>query len=393
MRHLIVLVVMAFLFAGCIQKQVVPLKMPQKQTTVQTTEEDKKTVIEEFAPNETIIKEEIIDNKGSKNEIIEDSEELLAAINEAVLNFDETKAKIKLAFVYPSSLVSKYAKNSINTVAGYLSSLNTNYNLEVIDSINESEDNILKVIDTIKEKEITKVIALYTPNAINILNRVNLDDMIVYLPLIEEKESLIKNDNLIFGSISYEKQLQKLSDYINGTSVLFYQDTYLGNKLRNSYEAVIGNTIARKEIRSSDTNFKNIVKDSRLNGSIIYLNTNIVKSSLILSQIRANEMEPKAIFSTQINFDPMLLVLTQDKDRERLVIASSIESIDSRLKDEILTYGGNINFEWVDYSTLVGVNYLINGNNSFIPTKIDENQAIYNPRLFKSADYGFVEIK
>lgn len=89
----------------------------------------------------------------------------------------------------------------------------------------------------------------------------------------------------------------------------------------------------------------------------------------------------------------MLMTLTQDKDREKMVLANSIEKIDNKLRDEILNFGGNINFEWVDYSTLVGANYLVNGNNNLIPTKIVENQAVYNPRLFKSTEYGFVEIK
>ena len=74
-------------------------------------------------------------------------------------------------------------------------------------------------------------------------------------------------------------------------------------------------------------------------------------------------------------------------------ILNSIEKIDNKLRDEILNFGGNINFEWVDYSTLVGANYLVNGNNNLIPTKIVENQAVYTPRLFKSTEYGFVEIK
>ena len=38
----------------------------------------------------------------------------------------------------------------------------------------------------------------------------SLNDIMVYLPLIEKKDSLSQNDNLIFGSISYEDQLKKI---------------------------------------------------------------------------------------------------------------------------------------------------------------------------------------
>ncbi|WP_066403780.1 hypothetical protein [Aliarcobacter cryaerophilus] len=392
MKHLLILIFMAFLVAGCTQK-VVKLKMPNQNVPVKKVEEDKKTVVEEFISNDSVIQEEIINNNGSKNEITqEDNSEVLAS-SEPEIKFDSTKANLKIAFVYPSSLVSKYAKNSINTVAAYLTFLNANYDLVVIDSQNESADSINNAFNKVKEEEITKVIALYTPNAINNLNTMPLNDIMVYLPLIEKKDSLSQNDNLIFGSISYEDQLKKLSYYSDGPNVLFYQNTYLGNKLKNSYENVVSYTTARKEIKSGETNFKNIVVDSRLRNSSIFLNVDIVKSSLIMSQLRANDIYPKFIFSAQINFDPMLMTLTQDKDREKMVLANSIEKIDNKLRDEILNFGGNINFEWVDYSTLVGANYLVNGNNNLIPTKIVENQAVYTPRLFKSTEYGFVEIK
>ncbi|MFY9084837.1 hypothetical protein [Aliarcobacter cryaerophilus] len=392
MKHLLILIFMAFLVAGCTQK-VVKLKMPNQNVPVKKVEEDKKTVVEEFISNDSVIQEEIINNNGSNNEITQEENSEVLASSEPEIKFDSTKANLKIAFVYPSSLVSKYAKSSINTVAAYLTFLNANYDLVVIDSQNESADSINNAFNKVKEEGITKVIALYTPNAINNLNTMPLNDIMVYLPLIEKKDSLSQNDNLIFGSISYEDQLKKLSYYSDGPNVLFYQNTYLGNKLKNSYENVVSYTTARKEIKSGETNFKNIVVDSRLRNSSIFLNVDIVKSSLIMSQLRANDIYPKFIFSTQINFDPMLMTLTQDKDREKMVLANSIEKIDNKLRDEILNFGGNINFEWVDYSTLVGANYLVNGNNNLIPTKIVENQAVYTPRLFKSTEYGFVEIK
>lgn len=387
MKHILTVFVISFIFVGCFQKQVVQLKMPVQQQVapIQKVDEDKKTIVEEFISNDTIIQEEIIDNSRTKNEIKQEDD---------IFNkIDFKKADVKLAFVYPSSLVSKYAKNSINTVLAYLSFVSSNYNLVVIDSINESLSNIEKAFDKVREENITKVIALYTPSSINTLSRLSLDEIYVYLPLIEKKEALQNNDNLIFGSLSYEEQLKKLSYYSEGSNVLFYQDTYLGTKLKNTYENVVPYTIARKEIRKNETNFKHIVLDQRLNNSSIFLNTDIVKSSLILSQLYANEIHPKIIFSTQINFDPMLMTLTQTKDREKLILANSIEDVDARLRDEVSVYGGDIIYEWVDYSTLVGTNYLLNGNNDLIPTKIVDNQANYNTRLFKSMDYGFVEIK
>ncbi|MFY4818113.1 hypothetical protein ACOTWJ_07780 [Aliarcobacter butzleri] len=397
MKQLLTLLFVAFVFLGCNQKQVVQLKMPNQNKSIPTkVKEDKTTVVEEFISNDSIIKEEVIDNSnnGSMNTVQPQADEETVAQQSININIDETRANVKLAFVYPSTLVSKYAKSSLSTISGYLSYKQANYNLIVVDSKNESYENINNAFSKLKEEGVTKVIALFTPNALNNLNKIVTDDFKVYLPLIEKKDSLENNDNLIFGSISYDDQLKKLSYYSNGKNSTFYQETYLGTKLKNSYDFVIGNSNLRKEISNDEKNFKNIVNDSRLRNSSLFLNTDLVKSSLILSQMTVYEINPNTILATQILFDPMLMVLTQERDRQNLIIANSIGDVDSKLKDEIATVGGNITFEWVDYSTLVGTNYLFsNGNSSLISTKIENNQAVYTPRLFKSTDIGFLEIK
>jgi len=397
LKQLLTLLFVAFVFLGCNQKQVVQLKMPNQNKSVPTkVKEDKTTVVEEFISNDSIIKEEVIDNSnnGSMNTVQPQADEETVAQQSININIDETRANVKLAFVYPSTLVSKYAKSSLSTISGYLSYKQANYNLIVVDSKNESYENINNAFSKLKEEGVTDVIALFTPNALNNLNKIVTDDFKVYLPLIEKKDSLENNDNLIFGSISYDDQLKKLSYYSNGKNSTFYQETYLGTKLKNSYDFVIGNSNLRKEISNNEKNFKNIVNDSRLRNSSLFLNTDLVKSSLILSQMTVYEINPSTILATQILFDPMLMVLTQERDRQNLIIANSIGDVDSKLKDEIATVGGNITFEWVDYSTLVGTNYLFsNGNSSLISTKIENNQAVYTPRLFKSTDIGFLEIK
>ncbi|RXJ83821.1 hypothetical protein [Arcobacter cloacae] len=401
LRQILALTIFAFLFFGCTQKQVVELKLPSKDKVEKKVVQEKKveedgvTIIEELVPidiqeSDNIIEEVIPVSENELNQM--DSSDLIS--QEENLQIDGTRAKMQVAFIYPSSLVSKYARSSLNTISGYLSYQKADYNLFVVDSENESEFNINDAFSKVKEKGITKVIALFTPNALNSINKVVTSDMKVYLPLIEKKDFLEDNDSLIFGSISYDEQLKKLSYYSIGNNAMFYQDSYLGLKLRRTYDSLIPDTSVRKEIKKSETNFKNIVNDYRLRNASLYLNTDIVKTSLILSQLRAYDVFPKIIFSTQVAYDPMLMVLTQDKDRERLVIANSIDDVNSKLKDEITTLGGNITFEWVDYSTLVGINYLFYDNNSpLIPTQVVNNEVIYTPRLFKSTEIGFLEIK
>lgn len=390
MRQILVLLFIVFAFLGCNQKQVVQLKMPGKQAPVvqaakpQVVDEDKTTVIEEFTPVEvfeTDVKEQIMNNSGSKNEVLENDDKFSA--------IDTTKANVNIAFVYPKNLI-KYSKGSISTVGSYLSYKNIKYNLKVIELENEDYNSIENTFSNLKNSGFSDVIALFTPNAINSLSKIVDSDFKVYLPLIEKKNSLETNDNLIFGSISYEEQLKKLSYYSNGDNVLFYQNTYLSKNINKAYNSVVSNG-REKEINNNERNFKGLV--SGLNNSTLYLNIEVVKSAMLLSQLRASNVNPNFIFGTQANYDLNLLNLTQEDDRKKMLIANSIPEIDKKLREEINSGGADLNFSWVDYSTLVGINYLVDGNSSLIPTKIDDNQAIYTPRLFKATAYGFVEIK
>ncbi len=405
MKQIIALMVLIFLFFGCTPKQTVQLKMPGNHKMVaqpakkDIVEEDKKTVVQELEPMD------IIESNGKDKPvqyevapIIEgdkiENQSTTPGSSENQIQIDTTKVKMKVAFIYPSSLVSKYAKSSINTISGYLSHQNADYDLVVIDTENENMDRISNAFQKVKDANITNVIALFTPSAVNTLNTVVSNDLKVYLPLIEKSDIASNNESLIFGSISYDDQIKKLMQYSNENNVMFYQNTYLSSKLKRTYDALVYDTRLKREIDKNERNFRNIVTDSRLRNSTLFLNTDIVKTSLILSQLRSYDIYPKVVFSTQLNYDPLLMTLTQDKDRDRLIVANSIDVVDKELRDDIANLGGNIVYEWVDYSTLVGINYLYYGqNSSLVPTKIENNQAIYTPRLFKSTEYGFLEIK
>lgn len=398
MRQIITLLILVFVFFGCVQKQTVPLKLPQtkeKVNEIKIKKEKPSTevitpVIEGLKPIDIKVSDGSLDN--SVQAIEENNIQDNAIISE--IQVDLAKVKIKVAFIYPSSLVEKYAKTSLSTISGYLSYQKADYDLTIIDSTNESYENINSAFEKAKQNGVTKVIGLFTPSAISSLDKIVTDDVKVYLPLIEKKDSLTSNENLIFGSISYEQQVKKLISYSSTNNAMFYQDTYIGNKLKRAYDASVYDTRVRKEISKTETNFKYIVNDYKLNNSTLFLNTDLVKTSLILSQLRAYDISPSAILSTQVTYDPMLMILTQTQDREKLVVANSIDSVNNELRDEIITFGGNIVYEWVDYSTLVGINYLYYGNNSnLVQTKIIDNEAVYNPKLYRSTDVGFLEIK
>ena len=119
-----------------------------------------------------------------------------------------------------------------------------------------------------------------------------------------------------------------------------------------------------------------------------------MKTAMVLSQLSANNINPSNILLTQNNFDTRILTLTQDHDRQKALFANSIDKVDSKLTDIVSNFGGNIEYEWVDYSVLVGTNYLYYGGNSkVVPTRVVNNKVEYEPKLYKAAAYGFVEVR
>lgn len=385
MRNIILALFFAFLFFGCTPKQVVQLKMPgqeqqQIQTKPQVVDEDKTTVVEEFVPVEvfeTDVKEHIMDSSGSSLDM---------------QNIDMTKAKIKIAFVYPNML-DKYARTAINTMLGYLTYQESDHNLMILSTNDESLNSIQTAFSKIEDANISKVIALYSPKALDSLNQVINSSFEVYLPLIEKTE-YIDNDNLIFGSISYEDQLKKLSYQSNGQNVVFSQNTFLSRNIKTAYNNAVGNSVYERDIANNEKNFNNIVRNSRLSGSSFFINLDLMKTSMILSQLSANNINPSNILLTQNNFDTRILTLTQDHDRQRALFANSIDKVDPKLTDTVANFGGNIEYEWVDYSVLVGTNYLyFEGNSHIVPTKIYNNKVEYEPKLYRATAYGFIQVR
>lgn len=348
------------------------------------------------APKKEISYSKTVDKKEKKapvvNEPLTAGFEELEPLAESVIT-EENNFK-KIAIIYPSSKVGRYAKSTINTISAFLVYNNAKFHLEAFDTYDEAPNNISKQLDLLDEKGFTKVIAMFTKDGFNVLNSLNSNSSIkYYFPLINKAEVTTFNSNYIFGGISYENQLNLLQTLSSNKNTMFYVKSYLGNKLRTIYESTFPNPGVIKEIERTNNRYKYIMKDERIIGSTIILNTPIVKTSIILSQLTAFEVEPQKVLSTQLNYNPLLIKLTQEKDRENFYVVSSIEEVDDFIEDYTKLLGSDVAYEWVDYSALVGTNYLINDNDtSIVKTQVINNQADYQQSLYKSTFYGFEKV-
>lgn len=91
--------------------------------------------------------------------------------------------------------------------------------------------------------------------------------------------------------------------------------------------------------------------------SSIFMNTPLVKTSLISSQLRVYKIVPYMLLSTQINYNPMLLTLTQYEDRKNFYLANSIGKTTVEMEELNSLFGHDIVYDWVNYSTSIGIDY------------------------------------
>ncbi|MCJ8327193.1 MAG: hypothetical protein MJK08_08860 [Campylobacterales bacterium] len=370
MKNVILLILSIFLFVSCTSKQEVIIRS------------DHKDIIPKNEKVYTSKHEEIVVDK----EIKVTEEKAILPDNDDVYN---------IAVIYPSKLIGKYAKTSLDTIIAYFLYRDIKVNIKTFDSVTQDEENIKRSFDEISKNNFNSIIALYPHSSLEkIYNLDNHDDLNVYFPLISTDETFLRKENYIYGAISYKNQIIDLQKFSNNKNYSFYEKSFIGNKLNNLFKFNVSNIRKTKSINRKATSFKYLVDDKRLNNSTLLLNTPIIKSSIILSQLMVYDITPAVILSTQLNYNPLIISLTQYHDRINLITANSIEKVNSKLEETMNLLNIDINYNWVNYSILVGVNYLYDQNKeNIIINEIIDNQVVYNTKFYKSTRNGFKEIK
>ena len=125
----------------------------------------------------------------------------------------------------------------------------------------------------------------------------------------------------------------------------------------------------------------------------MFLNTPIIKSSILLSQLRAYDTVPYIILSTQLNYTPLVISLTQYPDRKKFIVANSIEKVNLKLEESLALLDVDVAYNWVNYSTLIGIDSIFFKDESkLFPNKIVDNQVQYETTLHKNTRHGFKKL-
>lgn len=337
------------------------------------------------------------------NEKITEDKNSFAIKNEKELSYDiEIEDRVEttknIALIYATNTIGKYSIEAINVATSYLSMKKSNYNFISLDIENESLENLNEAVQKLKEQNIDRAIFLITDSYVNsFLQNNDLSQIRSFFPIINVDSIRSKNSlssNIVFGGIDYSKQFDLIiSDTTLNTPIYeIYDDRSLSlslhGKVQKSYPQVKSISMYGK-----NPNYDRILsRYSDLNGSSVILNTSIVKSSIVLSQLRANDIYPSKIYSAQLNYSPLIFALTQNADRRNLFLINSIDKVPSDIESRSILAQNDIVYNWVNYSTLIGLEYLLSPKNIVFNNKISNNQIIYNNQLIKVNNNQFLNM-
>jgi len=327
-------------------------------------------------------------------------------------------SKLKIALLLPYNKIGKYASSTTNASLAYLMTKNHSFKLKSYKIQNEEIKEIEKTIDIIKNDGFSYVIAPVTQIGAKNISIIN-PTINIYFPTINKKDINTTSKNLYFGGIDYQAQSDKLLKEAVSPLVIFYDKSTIGRKLANyeentfKYKNVyldentkdfnltesldVNKTVIKFSIPRRTTNLEKYLKGNEdINGSSCFINTPIVKTGMIMSQLTlydTNTTEITNILSTQINYDPLLLSMTQYTDRKNMIIANSITKQNNVIIESNALLNNDIVYDWINYTTTVGIDYFyskITSESREYDINLQNNQMQYNIELIKPSYSKFI---
>lgn len=314
------------------------------------------------------------------------------------LRFDPLGKSLEIALLIPKKIIGKYSTTTIDTILAYLLSRDIDFRFKIFDSVDENLDSLNETIEKINDENFNFIVAVLSKK--ESLEALDDIDIPVYIPTMNNKDIKTRS-NVVFGGIDYEAQIQMLINQENDAITIIYNDdSSLGKDLGEitkslSQFVLIEDTITNKIAANFSKNLEK--QEMFLAGSNVFLNTPVVKSGLLLSQIGISNERPSHILSTQVNFNPALLSLIRGNDTSNILIANSISDTEQKLIEYGLLLSSDMKYDWVNYSTALGVDLFLSNMSQnidrYFVESFENNQAIYNINLYKIKNGIFVKLK
>ncbi len=340
---------------------------------------------------------------------------------------------LKIAMLLPYRIIGRYAYSTTNAAFAYYLTKNRAFELKTYHAESEESAELEKVLAQIEEDDFHYVIAPLTLKGAH--NVASLDlPMHIYFPTIHKNDLNVSTDYIYYGGINYQKQLESLMPYASTPLTVFYDKNDLGTKLtdmtkeeylyafdqnitkdRVMFKDEDGEYLSEEEMKDLNLSYASKPKffsypiakrtsnleiqlneNDRIQEGSFLLNTPVVKSAMVMSQLTLYDVNTSNILSTQINYNPELLLLTQPKDREHMLIANSINYHNNIMIESNSLLQNNIVYDWINYATTIGADYfyhLITSAHREYPQEMIEHQIEYPISIVKPTFSRFITVE
>lgn len=320
--------------------------------------------------------------------------------------------KLKIAVIIPYKMIGRYASSTTNAVFAYMLTKNRQFDIKTFNIDSQDSDTLNKTIQEIENEGFYYAIAPLTKDGVNTV--ISIDPHInIFFPTVNKNDVNTSSAYLYFGGIDYKAQIDALLKEAVSPLVIFKDNSVLSERLstysqvrylnQDKYSTGFFNTETEEKevitfsIDKSSTNLKEqLFENEKIKNGSFLTNTPVVKTGMIMSQLTLYDVNETNVLSTQINYDPLILSMTQYQDRENMIIANSISTNNNVIIEINSLLSNDIVYDWINYATTVGIDYffnLITNVEREYQLQMLDNQVIYPIHLVKPSFARFINYK
>ncbi|WP_345974241.1 hypothetical protein [Sulfurimonas sp. HSL3-7] len=307
-----------------------------------------------------------------------------------------TDKEIKIAMILPYKQIGRYAHTTSNAVFAYFLAKECPFALKNFQIDDESPEEIERVLSAIRAEGFRYVIAPLTQKGARVITQ-SEGELNIFFPTINKNDLTTTAQNIYFGAIDHKAQIERLIPFADSPLVIMYDKSPRGEQLlketQESYLGAGNEKVIAYAIDRETTNLKHLLeKNEEIQSGTFFLNTPVIKSTMIVSQLSFYQVNAANILSTQTNYDPLMLTMTQEEDREKLYIANSISSNSDLLVETNSLLSNDIAYDWINYASAVGADYFfheLTGEERTFQLPMVNNQIIYPVSIVKPSGSRF----
>ena len=423
MKHLLFLLIPIFLIAESSQVSSIPLPTTYIQL-IDVDDDCDDDCLQAYLDNGEVFTFLAIAGDRLANEELDDVRMVYVGLFN--IGSQQMLKELKIAMILPYRLIGRYAYSTSNAVFAYLLTRNHPFILKNFQIADESPEEMARVLGEIKQEGFRYVIAPLTPKGARVIVE-SEEELNIFFPTINKNDLNTSATNIYFGAIDYRAQIDKLTPRATSPLVIMYDKSEKGSKLsamtQESYlqsdepfqptsreqvclekelpyepelEPTERKVIAYGIDRKTSNLKYHFEENEKIQFGSFFLNTPVIKSTMILSQLSLYDTNTTNILSTQISYDPLILSMTQQQDRDKLYIANSISVNNNTLVETNSLLSNDIAYDWINYASTIGADYFyhsITDTERTYQLPIVNNQVIYPISIVRPSGSRFEVIE